>query len=114
MVATSESLALENVLNYPNPFTDNTCFQFDHNLAGQELEIQVLIFTVSGRLVKTIDQILVSDGAIRQDDCIAWDGKDDYGDRLARGVYLYKVKVRTTNSLNISQESGFEKLVILK
>ena len=35
--------------------------------------------------------ILLDDGAIRLDNCIEWNGRDDYGDRLARGVYLYKV-----------------------
>ncbi|MBX2929220.1 MAG: type IX secretion system sortase PorU [Saprospiraceae bacterium] len=116
VVASSAEIALRRVLNYPNPFTDFTCFQFDHNMAGQELDVMVQIFTVSGRLVKTLEQRIFSDGAIRLDDCIQWDGRDDYGDRIARGVYLYKVKVRgaMTGSSTISGESGFEKLVILK
>ena len=114
VVAESAELALEHVLNYPNPFTDRTCFQFDYNLAGAELEVMVQVFTVSGRLVKTIQQNVMADGAIRQDNCIAWDGRDDYGDRLARGVYLYRVKARTVGSDSQSRESDFEKLVILK
>ncbi len=116
VVAESEEVALEHVLNYPNPFTDYTCFQFDHNLANQDLEVMVQIFTISGRLVKTIQANMFSDGALRRDDCIEWDGRDDYGGRLGRGVYLYKVKVRAANTGNVvlSGESGFEKLVILK
>ncbi len=114
VVANSGEIALKHVLNYPNPFTDQTCFQFDHNIKGQELEIMVQIFTVSGRLVKTLEKIVLSDGAIRGDDCIEWNGRDDYGDRLARGIYLYKVKVRTNSANPLSQESDFEKLVILK
>lgn len=116
VVAASEEVALERVLNYPNPFTDRTCFQFDHNLANQELEVMVQVYTVSGRLVKTINTVILSDGALRQDDCIEWDGRDDFGGRLARGVYLYKVKVRASNTGNtvLSGESEFEKLVILK
>ncbi len=116
VVATSESLALRHVLNYPNPFTDRTCFQFDHNISGVDLEVQVNIYTVSGRLVKTIQTNLFSDGALRQDDCIAWDGRDDFGDPLARGVYLYKIKVRAQNGLDnpLESESEFEKLVLLK
>ena len=114
VVAESAELALEHVLNYPNPFTDRTCFQFDYNLAGAELEVLIQIFTVSGRLVKTIDQTVMANGSIRQDNCIAWDGRDDFGDQLARGVYLYKVKVRTSGDITKSQESDFERLVILK
>ena len=116
VVAESSELILEHVLNYPNPFTDRTCFQFDHNYANQDLSVLIQIFTVSGRLVKTIDTQLFSDGAIRLDDCISWDGRDDFGDRLARGVYLYKIKVRANvpGMETIEGESDFEKLVILK
>jgi len=103
-------------LNYPNPFTDRTCFQFDHNIENIDLDVQINIYTVSGRLVKQIQTSIFSDGALRQDDCIEWDGRDDYGGRLARGVYLYKVKVRALNagSDTLSSESEFEKLVLLK
>ncbi|MCB0598244.1 MAG: type IX secretion system sortase PorU [Lewinellaceae bacterium] len=116
VVAASEEIALEHVLNYPNPFTDFTCFQFDHNLANQELEVLVQVYTISGRLVKTIAATIFSDGAIRRDDCIEWDGRDDYGGRLARGVYLYTIKARAANTGNVllSGQSEFEKLVILK
>jgi hypothetical protein len=116
IVAGSEGIALQQVLNYPNPFTDYTCFQFDHNFANQPIEALIQIYTISGRLVKTISQSLFSDGSLRQDDCIPWDGRDDYGDRLARGVYLYKVKIRTTlaGAQSIEGESTFEKLVLLK
>lgn len=116
VVAESGEVALQQVLNYPNPFTDRTCFQFDHNLANQDIEVLVQIYTVSGRLVKTLQTVMFSDGALRQDDCIEWDGRDDFGGRLARGVYLYKVKVRAANTgtSDLSGESGFEKLVILK
>lgn len=116
VVFDGEGIRLEQVLNYPNPFTDRTCFQFDHNYANQELSVVINIFTVSGRLVKTLRQDLFSDGAIRLDDCIPWDGKDDFGDSLARGVYLYKVYVESIipGLPAVKGESGFEKLVILK
>lgn len=116
VVAASGEIALQHVLNYPNPFTDYTCFQFDHNLAGQELDVQVQIFTISGRMVKTLEQTIFSDGAVRRDNCLEWDGRDDFGDPLARGVYLYKVKVRASNTGNnvLEGESEFEKLVLLK
>jgi len=105
---------LERVLNYPNPFTTSTQFQFSHNLnAGQLIEVQVRIFTVSGRLIKTIDTDVVSDGNRVSD--INWDGKDEYGGDLARGTYLYKVSVRAANSgEGQTVNSDFEKLVILK
>ena len=116
VVAESASVALEHVLNYPNPFFDHTCFQFDHNMAGLEMNVQIKIYTNSGKLVKTIEQEMVTEGSLRQDNCIEWDGLDDYGDQLARGVYIYKVYIKATNvtSREIKGESEFEKLVILK
>ena len=117
IVAGSGKVALEHVLNYPNPFVDNTCFQFEHNMAGQSLDVMIQIYTVSGRLVKTIqERISPTDSRLSLGDCIQWDGRDDYGDELARGVYVYKVRVRAadTGNLLLEGESDFEKLVILK
>jgi len=114
LVFNSEESALKHVLNYPNPFTTNTNFQFEHQLSGQDLQIMVQIFTVSGKLVKTIEKDIFADGFRVTD--VNWNGMDDYGDRLARGVYLYKIKVKATNAKDedIRSESDFEKLVILK
>jgi peptidase C25-like protein len=110
VVASNEKIALDYVLNYPNPFTTCTNFQFEHNIKDQGLEVQIQIFTVSGKIVKTIDEQLYTDGG--RVGGIKWDGTDDYGGRLAKGVYLYKIKVRS-DDLKTS-ESEFEKLVILK
>ena len=115
LVESNAEIALERVLNYPNPFTTNTQFQFLHNLSsGQALDVQVRIFTVSGRLVKTIDASVLSEG--NRVSGINWDGKDEYGGNLARGVYLYKISVRPSNvgGLTKATDSDFEKLVILK
>lgn len=115
LVASSAEVALRNVLNYPNPFTDQTCFQFDHSLVGQEMEVLVQIFTVGGRLVKTLSTTMLNDGAVRQADCVQWNGLDDFGDKLGRGVYLYQVKVSAIGAnAERTGRSGFEKLVILK
>lgn len=75
------------------------------------LEIGVSIYTLSGKLVKTITSVQMSEG-FRTDD-IHWDGNDDFGSRLAKGVYLYKVKVRDQAS-ELEMESDFKKLLILK
>jgi FlgD Ig-like domain len=114
-VAEDGKSALDHVLNYPNPFTTNTWFQFGHNLAGQALDVQVSIFTVSGKLVKTLIKNIQAEG-YRVSNEIPWDGRDEYGDPLARGVYLYRIKVRGagTDGQANTVESGFEKLVLIK
>ncbi len=111
IVAESADLALKRVLNYPNPFTTYTDFQFEHNRADQPLEVQVQIFTVSGKLVKTINQLVVSEGN-RVQSKVTWNGLDDYGDKIGKGVYVYRVKIRS--QLDNSTADKYEKLVILR
>ena len=113
IVASDGGIALDHVLNYPNPFTTRTEFQFEHNLANQPMTVQVQIFTVSGRLVKTIQEDVQPDGY--RVTGIEWDGTDDFGNRIGRGVYVYKVSVGTeTSDGTLASASQFEKLVILK
>lgn len=108
VVATSQELALQHVLNYPNPFTTNTTFHFDHNKAGEPIQVQVQIFTVSGKLIKTLQTEVVTTG--NHFDMLSWDGRDDYGDLIGKGAYIYKVKVRSSTGKNAEE---FQKLVIL-
>jgi flagellar hook assembly protein FlgD len=74
------------------------------------MDISVQIFTIAGKIVKTINESINSQGFRVSD--INWDGKDDFGDQLAKGTYLYKIKIRANS--DISAESEFERLVILK
>ena len=108
-VKPKENLAIAHVLNYPNPFTTRTSFQFEHNQPNQDLEVQINIKTISGKLIKTINQSVNSFGNRVND--IFWDGRDDYGEKLARGVYIYELKVRSNASGNSIQK--IEKLVLL-
>lgn len=108
IVQEKSELSLEHVLNYPNPFTTSTEFYFEHNQCCTDLETQIQIFTVSGRLVKTINKSIYTQGY--RSEGIHWDGKDDFGDDLGRGVYVYRLKVRTPNG-EIAEK--LEKLVLL-
>lgn len=107
VVADKEELVLEHVLNYPNPFTTRTEFMFEHNYSCDYMNVQIQVFTISGKLVKTIEHDLSNTGF--RVNGIYWDGKDDYGDKLARGTYIYRLKTRTNN---ITAEK-IERLVIL-
>ncbi|MDA3953301.1 MAG: type IX secretion system sortase PorU [Bacteroidales bacterium] len=109
IVAESENLAIRNLFNYPNPFTDQTSFYFDHNRPNEDLEVLIQVFTISGKIVKTINSIINSN-AFRSEP-INWNGLDDFGDKLGRGVYIYQLKVRTIDGETVKE---IEKLVILK
>ena len=108
VVANDANIAIDHVLNYPNPFTTNTGFFFEHNAPGQELEVTIQIFSVSGKLVKIIENNVVADGY--RIGPIRWDGRDEFGDKIGKGIYVYKVKVTSPNSGSTEQ---IEKLVIL-
>ncbi|SHH24929.1 type IX secretion system sortase PorU [Winogradskyella jejuensis] len=108
----NEELVINNVLNYPNPFVDYTEFWFNHN-SSDVLDISVQIFTISGKLVKTINGQTNTSGkstsTLSRD--IVWDGRDDFGDKIGKGTYIYKLKVKSQR-LN-KQIEKIQKLVIL-
>ncbi len=113
-VADGEDLVLRNVFNYPNPMVSNTEFVFEHNQpAGTTADVQVRIYTLSGRPVRTIEQpgSLLTAGIVR----IPWDGRDEDADRVATGVYLYKVRVKIATIEGDSQVSEhIEKLALIR
>jgi len=109
VVAESAELALERVLNYPNPFTTKTSFFFEHNRPCGNLDVQVQVFTVSGKLIKTINQTVGCEGY--RYDGVTWDGRDDFGDPIGRGVYVYRLKIRDESG---AVADKYEKLVLLK
>ncbi|UZO82436.1 type IX secretion system sortase PorU [Aquimarina sp. ERC-38] len=110
IVAEDSGLALDNVLNYPNPFISNTQFWFEHSSSISDvLEVQVQVFTVSGKVVWTTNQTLSGKTSYKEE--IQWDGRDDFGDRIGKGVYVYKISVKST--LTNERVEEFEKLVIL-
>lgn len=109
IVAKSAELALSHVLNYPNPFTTRTSFYFEHNQSDQLLDVQIQVFTVSGKLVKTINTYVHTEGFRSQP--IDWDGTDEFGDVIGKGVYVYRLKVRASDGTTADK---IEKLVLLK
>ncbi|PTB95921.1 hypothetical protein C9994_09650 [Marivirga lumbricoides] len=114
---------ITNFYPYPNPFSTQTRFVF--TLTGAELpdEIKIQILTVTGRVVREILQDEI--GPIHIGNNItsyAWDGRDEFGDLLANGVYLYRVLVRMNGafmeqratSADKAFTKGYGKLYILR
>lgn len=73
------------------------------------MAVQVQVFTVSGKLVKTLDSYQICEGF--RNSPLEWDGRDDFGDPLGKGVYVYRLKVRTADG-ETAQKT--EKLVLLR
>ena len=109
----NNGLAIDRVLNYPNPFVNYTEFWFNHN-SSEILNISVQIFTISGKIVRTINGQTSGSGSkitTSTSRDIVWDGRDDFGDKIGKGTYIYKLKVQST--LTNDTVEKIEKLVIL-
>ncbi|MDF2449293.1 MAG: hypothetical protein K0R26_1797 [Bacteroidota bacterium] len=108
VVSSQADLALTHILNYPNPFTSKTKFFIEHNQCCVSLKVLIQVYTISGKVVKSINKTINNEGF--RFDGIEWDGKDEFGDKLARGVYIYRVSV--TDGAK-KKADKIEKLVIL-
>lgn len=114
---------ISNFYPYPNPFSDKVRFVF--TLTGRKIPsaFKIQIMTISGRVVREITQDEI--GTLRAGNNItdyAWDGKDEFGDQLANGVYLYRVVMPEENNpfehrktaADHLFKNGFGKLYLLK
>ena len=91
-VVSGNSLTINDVYNYPNPFSGKTTFTFQQNL-NKILDVKIKVYTVAGRLIKVIDRYGVHEKFVTID----WDGKDQDGNLIANGVYFYKVILKSTD-----------------
>ena len=83
---------ISNLLNYPNPFTTSTAFVF--TITGSEVpqNIKIQILTITGKIVREITKDELGPLHVgRNITEFKWNGTDEYGQRLANGVYLYHV-----------------------
>lgn len=115
---TEQKFTLNRLMNWPNPFTDKTYIQFDHN-CNDALDVNVQIFTITGKLVKTISQQVMAEpfmeGFRTPKFAIEWDGTDDFGSLVGKGTYIYKVFARSQNQDRCKgSATAVEKMVILK
>ncbi|HJX70820.1 MAG TPA: type IX secretion system sortase PorU, partial [Bacteroidales bacterium] len=107
-VINSGDLILEQVFNYPNPVTENTFFQFEHNMPDQNLTIRIDIFDFSGRLIYSISRESYAGGY--RSEPIEWNGRDMNGNKIPRGIYPYRVAIESGEGHYAEQ---YQKLMIL-
>lgn len=98
---------VSNVFNYPNPFTERTHFVYTLTGDVPPEVFRVQVMTVSGRVVYDVDlaqQEQLKIGTHQTD--FAWDGTDTYGDKLANGVYLYRIITKDANGNALKQHDN--------
>ncbi len=76
--------------NYPNPFNPETIIEFQVPERGR---VELNIYNMVGQKIRSLVNDSRPVGTYR----VMWDGRDDYGNLVATGVYLYQL--RGTNAL---------------
>lgn len=89
MVVNGQSLHVQNLYNYPNPFSESTNFVFEHNQASDNLTATIQIYNLAGQLVKTIAQAIDFNGY--RTNPIPWNGSAENGHKLGKGFYIYRL-----------------------
>jgi hypothetical protein len=93
VVSDAAGIQIEQWLNYPNPFSASTVFHFKHNRPGEDLEAVVTIFDRMGKLVLT-NTYQIGESTYKVD-LPPWDGTSPDGNKLAGGLYLMKLSLRS-------------------
>lgn len=107
-VLESDDLVINNLHNYPNPVLNDTWFVFEHNFADEDLEVEIHITDLSGRVVRKLRDESYADGFSNQP--IYWNGRSSDGRRMAAGIYPYRVITKTSSGQKVT---AFNKLVII-
>lgn len=94
-VANSERMVLEDPICAPNPFNDETYFSFGHNQIGNNMDVQIRVYDMMGRLVAIINEQV--EGTSARSNPIRWDGRSNYGGKLPSGVYVYNIIATNDN-----------------
>ncbi len=102
----SEAL-LGMVYNLPNPMETETRFLCE---LSRPAELEVTLYTISGRKILSLAGGLFTPARAREAG-ILWDGRDQDGDRLANGLYFFRLSARESDG---SSEERIERLVVMR
>lgn len=107
-VVPGNDLFISDVYNYPNPFSSATTFTFQKNSINSPVDVDIKIYSVAGRLIRSLETKNLDDNFVKID----WDGRDQDGNQIANGAYLYKLIVKSTDGAY--NKSIFGKLAIVR
>ena len=107
-VTPSSTLHIDKLYNYPNPFADHTRIYFECNMPDTEMQAELQIFDMSGRLLRSMKQSFYSEGYTSGE--FGWDGRDANGGRLTPGIYPYRIIISDGKGQTVWQAA---KMVII-
>ena len=93
VVVEGKEIRIEKLMNYPNPFRDYTTFTFEHNRAGDDLDVMIEVYSITGNLINKINYQVENSPARVAD--IVWDSQQQNGGTLPGGVYIFRLGVRS-------------------
>lgn len=98
--------SMRNVMNYPNPFSESTCFTIDYDKKDVSVDVSIHIYDVTGRIVNTLEYRGLNVSNLKID----WNGLDAGGRHLPAGAYIYKVCLKDSDGCEISTS---QRMIIL-
>lgn len=105
IITASDELSIQQLMNFPNPFINETHFQFELNQDHTLLQIEIQIFNLNGKKVRSITKTNYGSKNI------VWSGDSDNGAKLSAGIYVYRLIVKKDNG---EQAQKMEKLLIIR
>jgi hypothetical protein len=101
IVIKDESFEIQHIVNYPNPFRESTDFYISQNQSGQSVEVKIAIYTLTGSLIKTIEQKFENPGFNLGP--VHWNGEAENSEKVRQGLYIYKVELITEDGKKVAK-----------
>jgi hypothetical protein len=95
LVGEGNKFILKNLFNYPNPFLSETHITAEHNRPDSEVRVTINIYTMGGKIIKILKVTVLPTGYTLPP--IVWDGNDNGGMKVGKGIYPYTVTVTGKN-----------------
>jgi hypothetical protein len=105
LVDVGARLTISHVYNRPNPYTESTEFLFEHNKPGSELNVTIRIFSLMGQQLTALHYTVQTES--NESGLLYWDGRDDSGNELPAGLYVYNILVESDDGYNSSTSQKF-------
>ncbi|UXP33250.1 type IX secretion system sortase PorU [Reichenbachiella agarivorans] len=109
-VSDKNEIKISDLMNYPNPFLDQTTFKFSQDRLGEELDISISITNLQGQTILKTDYYLDDAPLVVSD--ITWDGQDANGNKVKKGIYIYQIFIQSR--VDGAKAQAYQKLLVLE